>query len=210
MRAASADFKIQLGVVILGAGKSTRMGQPKLLMPWGGTTVIGRLVEQWNPLARQVAVVCAPHDCALNDELERLGMKRRVMNATPERGMFSSIQCAAQWPEWEKSLTHWAIVLGDQPHLRDDTLLRLLGFVTTQPDAICQPQFSGHLRHPVLIPKAAFDELAKSRAETLKAFLSGYRTAACEIADPGLALDIDRPEDYASALELARIAQRNR
>jgi len=210
MEAARVDCKIHLGVVILGAGKSRRMGQPKLLMRWGGTTVIGRLVEQWTPLARQVAVICAPDDSALNDELERLCVQQQVKNPAPERGMFSSIQCAAQWPDWEESLTHWAIVLGDQPHLKDDTLQTLLAFVTTHPDRICQPQFDGHLRHPVLIPKAVFAELATSRSATLKEFLSAYRIAACEIADAGLALDIDRPEDYTRALELARITQRDR
>ena len=49
------------GVVILGAGASTRMGRPKLLLPWGDTSIIGHLLGQWRGLgARPIAVVCRP------------------------------------------------------------------------------------------------------------------------------------------------------
>ena len=38
------------GVIILGAGASSRMGRPKLLLPWRGTTVIGHIIYQWREL----------------------------------------------------------------------------------------------------------------------------------------------------------------
>ena len=41
---------MKLGVVILAAGASSRMGRPKLLLPWSGTTVIGHLLNQWRAL----------------------------------------------------------------------------------------------------------------------------------------------------------------
>src|SRR5262245_22414275 len=62
------------GVVILAAGASSRMRQPKLLLPWGGTTVLGHLLGQWKALhARQIAVVCAVEGEAVVAELDRLG-----------------------------------------------------------------------------------------------------------------------------------------
>ena len=39
-----------IGVIILGAGASSRMGRPKLLLPWGDTSVIGHLIRQWQAL----------------------------------------------------------------------------------------------------------------------------------------------------------------
>ena len=70
----SAKRAFSLGVVILAAGRSARMGQPKLLLPWGGTSVLGHLIEQWRALgAKQIAVVCAPGDEAIQAELDRLG-----------------------------------------------------------------------------------------------------------------------------------------
>src|ERR1043166_8621287 len=85
---------MKLGVVILAAGASSRMGRPKLLLPWRNTTVIGHLLDQWSILgASPVVVVCAARDPLLPAELDRLGFPTggRVLNPNPELGMFSSI-----------------------------------------------------------------------------------------------------------------------
>src|ERR1051326_7538368 len=114
-------FSRSLGVVILAAGRSSRMGRPKLLLPWGESSVLGHLLRVWHSLnARQIGIVCAAHDTGIGAELDRLCFpeSQRIANPNPDRGMFSSIQCAAAWRGWEEPLTHWAVVLGDQPHLR--------------------------------------------------------------------------------------------
>ena len=192
------------GVVILGAGASSRMGRPKLLLPWRDTTVIGHLLKQWRELgAAQIGIVMRPQDAALAAELDRLGFPRadRIKNPQPERGMFSSILCAAGWPGWKDEIATWAIVLGDQPHLRPETLRQLLEFHFANADAVCQLEFDGHARHPVLLPRRAFKELKVSPAGTLKDFLkrTSVRSVRCSVDDPGLALDLDTPEDYQRA-----------
>ncbi len=194
-----------LGVIILGAGDSIRMGRPKLLLPWGATTIIGYLISQWQALgAAQIAVVLRPGDQPLNTELNRLNFPTadRIENPDSKRGMFSSIQCAANWPGWKNNLNVWAIVLGDQPHLKSDTLLALLAFHREHPDAICQPAHDGLPRHPVVLPRAALEELRQSRAGTLKDFLqhTGCPLLELPMTDAGLALDLDCPEDYALAV----------
>ncbi len=170
--------------------------------------MLGHLIKQWRTLgAKQTSVVCAAADRDIQAELDRLGFaeKDRIINLSPERGMFSSIQCAAQWPGWQAALTHWAIVLGDQPHLRPQTLRQVLDFSAAHPAKVCQPACRGHGRHPVLLPRSMFRQLADTTATTLKEFLAaGSREAAfCEVDDPGMEMDIDRPEDYAKALDLA-------
>jgi len=247
---AKRDFSV--GVVVLAAGRSTRMGRPKLLLPWGRTSVLGHLIDQWEGLgAKQIAVVCAADNSArispaqvaadgsrrclscgksaptavggyavpvgdarsescepaIQAELDRLGFpaRNRIINPAPERGMFSSIQCAAQWPGWDAALTHWAIVLGDQPHLQPQTLLQVLAFTAAHTTRVCQPARHGHRRHPVLLPKAVFRELAASTAASLKEFLGAMpqELALCEVDDPGLELDIDTAEDYDKAVDMA-------
>lgn len=50
----------EFAVVLLAAGASSRMGRPKLLLPWGATTVIGHLLEGWRALgSSQIAVILA-------------------------------------------------------------------------------------------------------------------------------------------------------
>ena len=193
-----------LGVIILGAGASSRMGQPKLLLPWGDTSVIGHLIRQWQTLgARQIAVVCQPADRELGLELDRLNFPapNRVANPQPERGMFSSILCAANWTGWNNEIAVWAVVLGDQPHLRLETLRTVLDFHAGHRAAVCQPEFGGHARHPVLLPRPVFRELKQTQSKTLKTFLKQISCplVKCPIADPGLALDLDTPKDYKQA-----------
>ena len=207
-----------LGAVILGAGASSRMGRPKLLLPWGGTTVIGQIIRQWRELgAAQIAIVQRPNDEPLVEAVQREELKRSaadtlqrvnasadfIVNLQPERGMFSSILCAAKWSGWHGDISSWAIVLGDQPHLQTGTLRLLLAQAAQNADAICQPVFDGHAGHPVILPRSVFAELKHSRAETLKDFLKPFagRSVQCPVEDAGLLLDLDRPEDYDRAVE---------
>jgi molybdenum cofactor cytidylyltransferase len=183
------------------------MGQPKLLLPWGETSILGHLIGQWQTLgAEQIAVVCSPDDAGINAELNRLNFPQsaRVVNPNPERGMFSSIQCAAGWPGWEAIVTHCAIVLGDQPHLTLKTLRTVIDFSASNPDRVCQPRKDGHRYHPVVLPRKIFEQLPNSSEANLKEFLASCKTAYCEMTDAGLELDIDRPEDYQKALEKFR------
>jgi molybdenum cofactor cytidylyltransferase len=198
---------VQLGVVILGAGASARMGQPKLLLPWKSTTVIGQIISQWRGLgAAQIAVVLRENDVALADELARLDFSKHncIVNPQPERGMFSSVVCAANWSGWKKEISHWAVALGDQPHLKTETLRSLLEFAAQHPGAVCQPEFAGRERHPVVLPREVFLALNRSRETSLKDFLQRSTAARrrCAVDDAGLALDLDTPEDLERAKRL--------
>jgi molybdenum cofactor cytidylyltransferase len=199
--------RLAFGVVILAAGSSSRMGRPKLLLPWAATTVLGHLIGQWTKAgARQIAVVCVPDARPIRGELDRLGFpeSNRVVNPSPERGMFSSIRCAANWPGWEPDLTHWVITLGDQPHLREATLRALLDFAAAQPGNICQPLRHGHRRHPVVLPGPAFAALKDTPAADLKRFLQSRANALAgfDAEDAGLDFDMDEPADYERARQL--------
>ncbi|HEX3801180.1 MAG TPA: nucleotidyltransferase family protein [Verrucomicrobiae bacterium] len=196
--------RFNLAAVILAAGKSTRMGRPKLLLPWKNTTVLGHLIDLWSQLPKkQIAVICASDDDALAAELDRLQFPREqcIMNPHPERGMFSSVRCAAQWPNWQTSITHWAVCLGDQPGIHSSTLDSISSFAAQNPENICQPARLGHGRHPVILPRIDFEALAKSDAQTLRDFLQDRAAAikSLELSDPGLDFDLDYPTDYEAA-----------
>jgi molybdenum cofactor cytidylyltransferase len=197
----------QIGVAILAAGASSRMGKPKMLLPWGQTTVLGHEISVWRFVrALQVSVVIAQTDSGIAGALDRLSfpIDDRITNPDPSRGMFSSIQCAAQWDGWNNSITHFALALGDQPHLQPTTLRSLIDFSANNPDNVCQPAFAGSPRHPVIFPQSIFTGLGATNLPTLRDFLHSIseQTVHVELNDPGLALDIDRPEDYEEALRI--------
>lgn len=200
----SADLR--LGVVILGAGASSRMGRPKLVLPWHGPTILGHLIQQWHSLgATQLAVVIAPPPNAIHEELDslRFPTSARIVNPSPEVGMFSSVQCAARWTDWDPRLTHFAILLGDQPQISRSTLELLMRHAAAHPAAVCQPSFAGRFKHPVILPATVFRQLATTSHLTLRDFLKDCSAprSPLEIDDPSLTYDLDTPADYAAALK---------
>lgn len=200
-----------LGAIILAAGRSSRMGRPKLLLPWGGRSIIEHLVRQWQESgAKQIAVVCAGGDATISGELDRLDfpVEQRIANPAREGGMFSSIQCAGKWRGWEPSLTHWSIILGDQPHLRIETLRKIIDFSAANPNKVCQPRNDGHRYHPVVLPRYYFEGLRSTSATNLRDFLGTCDSAYCEMNDVGLELDIDGPDDYEKALKVAGLPEK--
>jgi molybdenum cofactor cytidylyltransferase len=206
MNSASPE-PFSFGVLILAAGKSQRMGRPKLLLPWRNTTVLGHLLAQWQILgAAQVALVHAPDNDALQIELNRLNFPpaNRILNPAPEQGMFSSIQSAAQWQHWISPLSHVVLTLGDQPHLSLATLRALVDHAAANRLKISQPLRNGRRRHPVILPIERFRSLESSAVSDLKQFLEQHSSelSGVEVNDPGLDLDLDYPEDYEQARRL--------
>jgi molybdenum cofactor cytidylyltransferase len=194
-----------LGGVILTAGRSARMGRPKLLLPWGGTSVLGHQLRTWQALGvSQLAVVWALGDAAIEAELDRLQFPSgaRIRNPDPDQGMFGSIRRAASWPGWQAGLTQMAVILGDQPHPRLSTLQALLDFSARHPNAVCQPRAAGRLRHPVILPRPLLQSLAATGASSLREFLESWpgERVACALEDPGLTCDLNTPADYQQAL----------
>ena len=198
---------MNLGVVLLAAGASSRMGRPKLLLPWGQTTVLGHLLHQWASLsAMQIGIVCATANKEIIAALDALGFppENRIFNSTPETGMLGSIQCAARWTGWDYRLTHWVITLGDQPQVRFETLQQILTFAANNPESICQPASNGRPRHPVILPSKHFHQLRSPEATNLKIFLQEHESSRklLPVSDAGLDHDLDSPADYEQARRL--------
>jgi CTP:molybdopterin cytidylyltransferase MocA len=58
------------------------------------------------------------------------------------------------------------------------------------------------------MPKQFFRALATFQGKTLRQFLAPLDVVQCEVGDPGLDLDIDRPSDYRRARRLAKAAEK--
>ena len=146
-------------VAILAAGESRRMGAPKLCLPWKDTTVLGHLLDQWREAgAEKILVVHAPDaDAPVVLELNRLGIpaSQRAANNAMARGMMGSVVTAASRAAQDPALTHLVIALGDQPHLRTETLRAVLQLCADSPGKIVRVLHEGKPGHPLAIPNSA-------------------------------------------------------
>jgi molybdenum cofactor cytidylyltransferase len=193
---------VAFGIVILAAGASTRMGRCKLLLPWGEKTIVTHLLDLWRSLgAAQIAPVIDPSNQLLRKALADSGFSPLdwIENASPQLGMFSSLQAASRWTGWLSTLTHWIICLGDQPHIQISTLRELLDAARKNPTRICQPALHGRAAHPIILPANNFRELAQCNVPNLRAYVRMHEAFRLRlpVEDPGVFEDLNTPEDYA-------------
>jgi molybdenum cofactor cytidylyltransferase len=107
-----------ISTILLAAGLSSRMGQPKLLLPWGGTTVLGQVVSTFAAVGIEEIIVVTG---GVREQIEGLVAElakdypvRTVYNPAYARGeMLSSIQAGLSALNSQPRAA--LIGLGDQP-----------------------------------------------------------------------------------------------
>lgn len=185
--------------VILAAGQSTRMGQPKQLLPWGQTTVLGQTIRQArHSLAHQVLVVTGHRatETAVIASEEQATICHNPDYAAGE--MLSSLQTAVR--HLPPTVTAVLVMLADQPLVTPDTLNRLLiAYWQGQGDLIA-PTFAGQRGNPVLIGRRFFAELlALPLGAAPRHLLQSHpqELRLLPVPQDDILQDIDHPETYA-------------
>jgi len=193
--------------VIPAAGRSRRMGQPKLLLSLGGRTVIARLAEALrHPTIRETVVVLRREDEPLRAAVVECG-------ATP-------LQPERDPPDMRQSVQHaldsireryqpaadagWLLIPADHPLLSRQALERLLSEWEASAAEILVPTYQGRRGHPTLFRWRFAEEVPAIPPDQGLNWL--VRRHAAEIVevpvdDPSVIADLDTPADYAAALQ---------
>ena len=202
---------IEITAILLAAGESRRMGRPKMLLPWGETTVLGQVVSMFsaglslntnqriNP-DNEILVVTGGARELVEAELARLAKRyplRLVYNPNyASGGMVSSIQAGLVALG---SGTRAALIgLGDQPQVREETIRHICtAFVQTE-SPIVIPSFQSRRGHPWLATKPLWPEiLGLPPSTTPRQFLDTHAEQIEYVAaDKSILQDLDTPEDY--------------
>jgi molybdenum cofactor cytidylyltransferase len=186
------------GIVILAAGNSSRLGQPKQLLSYEGSTLISRVAAQALDAALYPVVVVTG---AVTDEITHAlaGKKTHLThNARWQEGMGTSIAVGlTTLQHLQPDAKAVIITLCDQPHL-SATLFQTL--ITTQASTnkgIVASSYSGTIGAPALFTRPYFAALsALSGNEGARKLLLRYREDLAVVPFPEGAIDIDTPEDY--------------
>jgi molybdenum cofactor cytidylyltransferase len=191
-----------ISAIILAAGLSSRMGRPKLLLPWGGTTVLGQVVSTFAAAGIEEIIVVTGGG---HEQIERLVADlakdypvRAVYNAVFARGhMLSSIQAGLAALN-SQSLAA-LIGLGDQPQVREETVRHIsAAFVQTKSPLVI-PSFQDRRGHPWLAARLLWPKILALPASTIpRQILNTYADQVEYVAaDESILQDLDTPEDYA-------------
>ena len=183
--------------IILAAGESKRMGQPKMLMPWGKSTVLQTVISTVQ--AAGIADILVVTGGA-RSQIEMLIGKtvQTVFNEEYEKGeMLSSIQAGLTAKIREASAA--LICLGDQPQIKERSVRRVCDTFLASKSNIVAPSYDMHRGHPWLIARPLWDELLTIKSpHTPRDFLKKFarKINYVEVDTPSIIEDLDTPEDY--------------
>jgi molybdenum cofactor cytidylyltransferase len=177
------------------------MGRPKLILPWGKTTVLGQVVETFALAGiKGILVITGGTREPVEAEVARLTEKYPVWAVyNPEfarGGMLSSIQAglAALEPEACAAL----IGLGDQPQVREETVRHISDVFVHTGSPLVIPSFQGKRGHPWLVARSLWPEiLALSISTTPRQFLNAHANQIeYVVAEESTLKDLDTLEEY--------------
>jgi len=181
--------------VIIAAGKSSRMAPHfKPVMDLHGKTLIERSIDSMLPFCAKIVVVTGYQEDHLHKVLSSYDNLELIKNEAYEDGMFSSLKVGLSRVEGDRIF----FLPGDCPFADEQVFRKML-----ETDAeVIVPAYQGNLGHPVLFSKRSILHLLKNnRYMTLKEFIDEKELKIIEVDCPGVAWDVDTPEDYLKALK---------
>lgn len=186
-----------VGVVVLAAGRSSRMGvEHKLLADLNGAPVIARTLDAIAAAELPVPVVVVGHRAeAVQAALS--GRSAHVVVATDyAEGLSRSLATglAAAPASWQSLL----VVLGDMPLVSPATLAALAA-AAADADAVIVPVHHGRRGNPIAWGRAHWPRLmALTGDRGARALLDAVDVEELPVDDPGILADIDTPAALAA------------
>jgi molybdenum cofactor cytidylyltransferase len=190
-----------ISTLILAAGQSKRMGQPKMLLPWGQTTVLGHVISTFQQAGIDDIVVVvggARHDV---EKLVHESGARSVFNAEYASGeMLMSLQrgIEAQLPQAQAML----IALGDQPQIQEGTVRSICGRFESHKSKLIVPSFQMRRGHPWLVEKSLWKEILEMDLQkSPRDFINQHAQDIdyVQVQTSSILADLDTPEEYQRA-----------
>lgn len=189
--------------IILAAGSSRRMGDQKLLLPYGQSTIIETVVDNvLNSYLDHVMMVLGPNQEEIKQALKQKPVQY-CYNSEHEKGMLSSVICGVRALPTDAQST--LIFLGDQPGIPPEVTNRVMDAYNEELYGIVIPVHDHRRGHPLLVDMKYRKTLEQLDLEeglrSLRHHFPGD-VLEVEVDEPGILVDIDTREDYQKALRL--------
>ena len=193
----------KIPILLLAAGSSTRMRQPKQLLPWGNQTLIEHQIQTLLQTGNPVNVVLGSNSNLIVPVIGKYSANVFI-NTDWESGMGCSIslginQIIKKFPEADGVL----ITLLDQPLITTSYIEKMLGaYQPGSQQIIASHSTLGWAGVPVIFDKCYFKDLTElSHDEGAKKITKRYEESVIFINGGELLEDMDTPETYQQLLE---------
>jgi molybdenum cofactor cytidylyltransferase len=190
--------KSNISGIVLAAGLSSRMGRPKMLLPWKKSTVIDQIIQTLvQSELGDIIVVTGANRTEIEDAIKFYAV-RTIYNPDFENGsMLMSLQTGVK--ALDPDSRAFFIILGDQPFLKAGTINSLLDLFNNQPRKIIIPSYKMRRGHPWLLDISFKNEILDlMEPENLRDLLirNESKISYLVVDDPEILEDMDSPEDY--------------
>jgi len=187
--------------IILAAGASRRLGQPKQLVQIDGETLLARTIRVAREAgAEPILVVLGAIGSAVAERVD-LSQVTTVMNTGWEQGIASSIQAGIRaLLQVEAGATAAMLLVCDQARLTSEHLVALTrAYERAGELRIVASRYAGIVGIPAIFPASQFAELdALHGDEGARRLLRNLESLTTLIDFEGGEMDIDSPEDLAA------------
>jgi molybdenum cofactor cytidylyltransferase len=189
-----------ISAIILAAGESKRMGQPKMLMTWGNTTVLGQVISTYQEAGVEDILVVTGGAKDQVSEIVQQYRVRSVFNDMYMSGeMLSSLQRGLQSLLSDDSADAVLIGLGDQPQVQAGAVQMICRAFLISKAPLVVPSFQMRRGHPWLVTKPLWTELLGLHPpQSPRDFLNRHAAEIryVEVDTPSILADLDTPQDY--------------
>ena len=179
---------------IQAAGRSSRMGCCKQLLPLAGRTVIEHILENVsNGDVDKIIVVTGLYTAKIKAAIKEFSAQV-VENPDHDSDMAGSVRIALSViPDDHQSIL---ICLGDQPLITAECCRNLLQQHRSTPERIIIPTFQGRKGHPTLFPRRLLNSIMEGG--TLRDVINKNQAlvTTVETENQWVIMDMDTPEDY--------------
>jgi molybdenum cofactor cytidylyltransferase len=183
--------------VILAAGESRRMGQPKLLLPYGKETIIETVVRTVvGSNVDRILVVLGARRQEIEEKIRCFSVEK-VINREYRKGMFSSVLCGLG--TLPKTARAAVLILADQPGIPGNVIDALVEAFLREKKGLVVPVYRRRRGHPLLLDLKYRQEIEGLPPDVgLRGLLRRHPEDILEVrvSCPAIRRDIDSPADY--------------
>ncbi|MEE8577471.1 MAG: nucleotidyltransferase family protein [candidate division Zixibacteria bacterium] len=191
-----------VGIVILAAGESKRLGQPKQLLPYRGTTLLGHVIgTALASQACQTVVVLGAYAESIRNEIGKLPITI-VENSNYRGGMATSIALGIATLEQSDIVPSAALLTTcDQPYVSSDLIDKMIVAYSGEPDRIVACKYDSTVGVPALFDRSCFAELKRLQGDHgARSVIESHSDHLVTVDFPKGSVDIDRIEDVDRSL----------
>ncbi|SDU34751.1 nucleotidyltransferase family protein [Desulfobacula phenolica] len=183
--------------IILAAGSASRMGKTKQLLPFGETTLLGRVIQNARDSRLHEIIVVLGHNAGKISRSIDFEGTRVTRNTAYANGQSTSLIKGVEAVSSDCDAAMF--LLADQPLVTAAIINRLADAFETGTAPIVIPYCNGKRGNPVIIARPLFYRLASLSADTgARVLFEEFKDVILKVSVPDKAIlvDVDTPADY--------------